>query len=178
MKKLILLAFLFISVGSNAYNWVLICESICKEQKTLLHKSEYYIADGYEKNRKQLSSYYDNASCEGDTLYFLEIFKWGRNLHVSTFWIKTDTFPQRGFLSYTGYPDIREIWNFQAEKVPFPLMQIKLCNDWDLETLGRAEGDDYASTKESHEILTRVILYKKNKYKVDCFAIKKENYAY
>lgn len=178
MRKLFLIAFILMSVNCYSYNWKSICRSICKEQKTLLHKSEHCIADRYKKNRKLLSFYYDNVSCETDTIYFLESFDCISWTLISTFWIKTDKFPLRGFLTYMAHPSICHIWDFQADQMPYPLDEMKFCNDWNLDELCKPDGEDFSTTSYSDEILTRVILYKRKKYKVDCLRITRKGFGF
>ena len=172
------MALIFISANSYSFNWKSICRSICKEQKTLLHKSEHCIADRYKKNRKLLSFYYDNVSCETDTLYFLESFAPINPTIVSIFWIKTDKLPGRVFLSYVGRPEIYSIWGFQEDQMLYEFQEIQFCNDWNLEELGKPDREDFYTTGHSDGMLTRVILYKRKKYKVDCFRIKRKDFGY
>lgn len=170
--KIMAVAFaLFNTVNvSYGHNWNTICKSICQKQKEQLCKYEYSIADGYKKNRKQLAFYFKNVSHEGDTLYFLETFRWGHLVYVSTFWVKTDSYPRTSLISYTGRP-INYISDNQVERLPYSLEMIDICNRWDSVSFKKMEYNNPESDHERSIILTRVILYKKRKYKIDCMRI-------
>lgn len=155
---------------SYGHNWNAICNDICKRQKKLLRKLEYPIADGYKKNRKQLAFYFKNVSHVGDTLYYIETFRWGHYNYPSTFWVKTEEYPKPSFISYSGNP-INYFSDNQVERLFDSWEMIDICNRWDIASFKKLEYNNPELDHERIIILTRVILYKKRKYKIDCVSI-------
>ena len=151
---------------SYGHNWNAICNDICKKQKKLLNESEYQIADGYKKNRKQFAFYFKDLSHETDTLYFFEHFQYENISYSTTFWANINRiyFSSFHLFSYMGNP-INKISDEQLDNSSY---YINISKKWDTISFKDLDTDNPNLNNVSFIMLTRIILYKDRKCKIDC----------
>ncbi|WP_154655725.1 hypothetical protein [Xylanibacter oryzae] len=191
MKKIL---FIFVVILCNSYaysyNWNGISDSIRNVQRTTIrgnlsqdsvHWCDWQI-DNYNKIRKidGLYKFVENRVSINDTLIILEIYSDDYRGDYSACWLKKSP---KDILIYRLVN--KSAYNIGLNNLKNDTLRIdtdvtncffhektrNLCNNWNISEINKIEDNHKDITIcESYYILaTRIMFYKDNKYKIDCF---------